>query len=69
LEANNARMPERLEKLKLADAALDKVRIYLRLAVKWEWLKPGQYQHAATMVTEIGRLLGGWQRLLRQSAA
>jgi four helix bundle protein len=69
LEANNARMPERMEKLKRADAALDKVRVYLRLAAKWEWLKPGQYQHAAGMVTEIGRLLGGWQRTLRQSAA
>jgi four helix bundle protein len=69
LEANNARMPERMEKLRRADAALDKVRIYLRLAAKWEWLKPGQYQHAAGMVTEIGRLLGGWQRALRQSAA
>ena len=69
LEANNAPMPARLEKLKLADAALDKVRIYLRLAARWEWLKPGQYQHAAGMVAEIGRLLGGWQRTLRQSAA
>jgi four helix bundle protein len=69
LEANNARMPERLEKLKRADAALDKVRIYLRLAAKWEWLRPGQYEHAAGMVTEMGRLLGGWQRTLRQTAA
>jgi hypothetical protein len=69
LEANNLRMPARLERLKLADAALDKVRVYLRLTAKWEWLKPGQYQHAAAMVTEIGRLLGGWQRVLRQSAA
>jgi 3'-phosphoadenosine 5'-phosphosulfate (PAPS) 3'-phosphatase len=39
LEANNLQMPARLDKLKLADVALDKVRIYLRLAVKWEWLK------------------------------
>jgi len=69
LEANNLQMPARLERLKLADTALDKVRIYLRLALKWEWLQPGQYRHAAVMVTEIGRLLGGWQRTLRQSAA
>jgi len=69
LEANTLLMPARLEKLKQADAALDKVRIYLRLAVKWQWWTPGQYQHAAAMVTEIGRLLGGWQRSLRQSAA
>jgi four helix bundle protein len=67
LEANNEQMPERLERLRMADAALDKVRIYLRLALKWEWLRSGQYQHAAGMVTEIGRLLGGWQRALRQS--
>jgi four helix bundle protein len=69
LEANNAWTQQRVEKLKQADAALDKVRIYLRMAAKWEWLNPGQYQHAAGMVTEIGRLLGGWQRTLRQSAA
>ncbi|MBM4461172.1 MAG: hypothetical protein FJ011_26020 [Chloroflexi bacterium] len=42
-------MPARLEKLKQADAALDKVRIYLRLAVKWQWWTPGQYQHAAAV--------------------
>jgi hypothetical protein len=69
LEANTSLMPARLQKLKQADAALDKVRIYLRLALKWEWLKPGQYQHAAALVTEMGRLLGGWQKALRQSAA
>ncbi len=69
LEANNSLPPARLDKLKQADGALDKVRIYLRLALKWEWLKPNQYQHAAAMVTEIGRLLGGWQRVLRQPAA
>jgi len=69
LEANASQMPIRLARLKEADAELDKVRIYLRLALKWEWLKPGQYQHAAAMVAEIGRLLGGWMRSLRQPAA
>jgi hypothetical protein len=69
LEANNAYAHARVEKPKQADAALDRVRIYLRLALKWQWLLPGQYQHAAAMVTEMGRLLGGWQRSLRQSAA
>ncbi len=43
------------------------MRIYLRLALKWEWLKPGQYQHAAAMVTEMGRLLGGWQTIVLQA--
>lgn len=66
LEANVKRMPERREKLLLADVQLDKVRIYLRLALRLEWLTPGQYQHAAAMVAEMGRLLGGWQRALRK---
>jgi hypothetical protein len=66
LEANVKRMPERLEKLVQADVELDKVRIYLRLTLRLEWLTPGQYQHGAFMVAEMGRLLGGWQKALRK---
>jgi four helix bundle protein len=60
LEANGCRGKDRLEKLRQADVALDKVRHYLRLASRWDWLSRGQYRHAAGMVAEIGRLLGGW---------
>lgn len=67
IEANNCRGQARLDKIGLADAALDKVRIYLRLSHRWEWLKPGQYRHAAGMVAEIGRLLGGWKKTTGQS--
>ena len=63
LEANSHRGARRAETLTAASAALDKVRLYLRLAVQWEWLKPGQYQHASQMVAEMGRLLGGWQKI------
>lgn len=69
VEANAARGRERLAVLRRADAALDKVRIYLRLAVRWEWLTTGQYQHAARLVAEIGCLLGGWHKTTQQSAA
>lgn len=62
IEANRLRGRARLERLRLADAALDKVRLYLRLAVRWEWLSEGQYQHVSKMVQEIGHLLGGWIR-------
>jgi hypothetical protein len=58
--ANIASGAARLTLLRQADLDLGRVRLYLRLAIKWEWLKPGQYQHAARMVSEIGRLLGGW---------
>ena len=48
LEAANYRQGrERLAKLNAADESLDKVRLYLRLAVRWDWLSAGQYQHVA----------------------
>ncbi|MDY0020305.1 MAG: diversity-generating retroelement protein Avd [Anaerolineae bacterium] len=58
--ANLRKGAARREQLHYADEALACVRVYLRLALHWEWLTIGQYQHAAGMVAEIGRLLGGW---------
>lgn len=52
----------RVSALRNADAALARLRIYLRLAHRWRWLSDGQYAHASAMVAEIGRLLGGWLR-------
>jgi four helix bundle protein len=60
IEANRLFGRARLERLRLADAELDKVRLYLRVAVRWEWLSEGQYYHVSAMVREIGSLLGGW---------
>jgi len=65
LEANGCQGKARMERLQQADVALDKVRHYLRLASRWGWLSAGQYRHAAAMVAELGRLLGGW---IRQTA-
>ena len=48
--------------LREADAALARIRIYLRLVHRWRWLSDGQYLHASAMLAEIGRLLGGWLR-------
>jgi len=52
-----------MERLTLADEALARVRVYLRLVTRFGWLSAGQYEHVVTMVNEIGRLLGGWQRV------
>jgi four helix bundle protein len=60
IEANRLRGRARLERQRLADAELDKVRLYLRLAVRWRWLSEGQYRHVSAMVREIGSMLGGW---------
>lgn len=62
LEANSRRGAARLEWLLAADAQLDKVRLYLRLAHRLTWLSPGQYDHVSHMVSELGRLLGAWHK-------
>jgi len=45
-----------------ADAELDKLRTHLRLTRDLGLVSAGQYQHAARMLAEMGRLLGGWQK-------
>jgi hypothetical protein len=50
----------RQRQLRAADAHLNKLRLYLRLAHHWHWLSDGQYRHVSAMVAELGRLLGGW---------
>ena len=55
----------RLSHLEAADAHLNKVRLYLRLAHQWHWSSSGQYEHVSSMIAEIGRLLGGWLKQTR----
>lgn len=54
-------------KLAAADAELDKLRTHIRMARDLELLSPGQYQHVAKMLTEVGKLLGGWKKSLSRS--
>ncbi len=61
--ANLARGSLLAKHLYAADEALARLRLYLRLAVHWGWLSGGQYHHAALMLTEVGRLLGGWHKV------
>jgi len=63
IEANSLRGASRAEKLRIADAELRKVRLYLRLCEKWQWINSGQYRHVSAMVSEIGKLLGGWLKV------
>jgi hypothetical protein len=63
--AQSRRGARRREALADADAALNRLRLYLRLAHHWTWLSDTQYRHVSRMVAEVGRLLGGW---IRQSA-
>ena len=59
-EAQSQRDAARLAALRAADAALGRLRLYLRLAHHWRWLSSGQFEHVSAIVAEIGRLLGGW---------
>ena len=62
-EAQSQGGSTRHKHLREADAALNKLRLYLRLAHHWHWLNDSQYQHVSTLVAEVGRLLGGWIRV------
>jgi hypothetical protein len=64
-EAQSRRGRQRRDALAAADATLNRLRLYLRLAHRWRWLSDGQYEHVSRMVAEVGRLLGGW---IRQAA-
>lgn len=58
IEAAYAQKPRPF--LQEADATLSKLRLHLRLSHDLGLLGKGQYWHAAKMVDEIGKLLGGW---------
>ena len=43
-----------------ADVTLAQLRVYLRLCRDMEILGMNQYEHAARLMDEVGRLLGAW---------
>lgn len=61
-EAQSQGGSTRQRHLRQADAALNKLRLYLRLAHRWHWLNDGQYRHVSVQIAELGRLLGGWMK-------
>jgi hypothetical protein len=54
--------PGRRDLLRQADAQLIQVKHLLRLSHDLGLFTTGQYEHAAKMTVEIGRLLGGWMK-------
>jgi hypothetical protein len=56
---------DRLALLQQADTQLCQLRHFVRLCKDLEMLSLRQYEHVATMLVEIGRLLGGWQKKIR----
>lgn len=62
IEAGLAQDKARGRALAQADVDLTKLRFYLRLCQDLKLITPRQYRHVAEMVTEVGRLLGGWRQ-------
>ena len=52
--AQSTRGTRRQSALQDADAALNQLRLYLRLAHGWHWLNDGQYAYVSAHVAEIG---------------
>lgn len=50
------------ELLDEADRLLTKIRLYVRLSHDLKCISLGQLEHAARLMDEIGRLIGGWKR-------
>ena len=48
--------------LEQADIELQRLRLYLRLSFRLQFLNIGQYEHVSRMVVEMGKLLGGWRK-------
>jgi hypothetical protein len=67
LEAQRSSRP--VNKLLHADVALAQLRLNVRLAHGWQLMSDGQYEYAAKLMDEIGRLLGAWLKAAKASAA
>ena len=55
--------PEQTDaRLDAADKLLIKIRLYVRLSFDLQCISLKQLEHAARLMDEIGRLIGGWKR-------
>ena len=55
--------------LREADFHLERLKLYNRLAMRLQLSSFSQYEYLAGQLAELGKLLGGWQRSLKGSAA
>jgi hypothetical protein len=72
LRATRAGSPKaRMRLLLEADVELDKLRFYIRMASEpaLKLITPRQYGHVSRMIVEVGRLLGGWIKKVKEGKA
>ena len=62
VRARKAEPRTRGEALRRGDVLLETLRTQWRLAHELRYISPGQYEHGARLMAEIGRMLGGWRK-------
>ena len=63
VEAGSSSQPR--SSLEAADKGLIRLRTYLRLSRDLRLLSSQQYEHVSKLVSEVGRLLGGWMKSMK----
>lgn len=63
-----ARRRDRRTALQAADEVLHELRVIVRQGQALGLLTVGQLEHAARLMDEIGRLIGGWRKALARAA-
>jgi hypothetical protein len=64
-----AKASEKTAPLIEADFHLERLKVYNRLVVRLKLSSFAQYEYLAKELDTLGKLLGGWQRSLKRSAA
>jgi|GEM_PF-508603 len=60
---------DRLHRLSAANLALERLRFFMRLATDLRIIDLRRYEHAARLIDETGRLVGGWMKADRAAKA
>lgn len=53
---------DRAADLRKANLGIEKLRLFCRLAAELKCLDLRRYEHAARLLDETGRLIGGWEK-------
>jgi hypothetical protein len=64
-----ARRRDKRAAIQAADEALHELRLLLRQGQSLDLLSIGQYEHAARLLDEVGRLIGGWRKQQARAAS
>ena len=65
--AGKVQAHDKLQLLRDADVQLEQIRVWIRFCRDLKLITINQYEHVSRMISEVGRLLGGWIKKLSTS--